>query len=172
MTILNTFRYCPRCRSKLRRTPPKHVSCQACGWNLFFDPASAAAALIYDRAGRLLLAKRKFPPRRGTWDLPGGFVEFHESFEQTLARELFEELGLRVTRLDYLTSGVDPYLFRGTQYYATVAIFSSPYSGGKFHAADDVAEARFFSLSSLKISDLAFPSTRAALRLWRKRKGL
>jgi len=56
----------------------------------------AACALI-DTDGRVLLAQR--PPGRtmaGLWEFPGGKIEAGEQPEQTLIRELREELGIAV----------------------------------------------------------------------------
>nr|WP_280926503.1 (deoxy)nucleoside triphosphate pyrophosphohydrolase [Rothia sp. RSM42] len=46
---------------------------------------------------RLLIAQRSAPPiLAGLWEFPGGKVEAAESCEQALARELSEELGVRI----------------------------------------------------------------------------
>jgi 8-oxo-dGTP pyrophosphatase MutT (NUDIX family) len=50
------------------------------------------------RAGRVLLVHRR-PDKRaypGVWDLPGGLMEAGESELGALARELHEELGVRI----------------------------------------------------------------------------
>jgi len=56
----------------------------------------AAVALI-DADGRVLLAQRPAgKPMAGLWEFPGGKVEPGERPEDTLIRELFEELGITV----------------------------------------------------------------------------
>ena len=54
----------------------------------------AAAALIGDGSGSVLLVK---PNYRDHWSLPGGICEFREAPHDGCAREVAEELGLRLT---------------------------------------------------------------------------
>ncbi|WP_211191713.1 (deoxy)nucleoside triphosphate pyrophosphohydrolase [Actinoplanes sp. TBRC 11911] len=54
-----------------------------------------AAVIITD--GRVLACERASPPEvAGRWEFPGGKVEAGETDQQALARECFEELGVRV----------------------------------------------------------------------------
>lgn len=69
-----------------------------------------AAAVIYDTAGRFLLAQR--PPGKayaGYWEFPGGKVEPGESAADAMQRELHEELGITV-------ESVCPWLTRDFDY--------------------------------------------------------
>jgi len=56
----------------------------------------AAAVLLFDDVGRVLLVEPTYKPH---WDLPGGVVEFGESPLEAGCREVKEELGLDVAPL-------------------------------------------------------------------------
>jgi 8-oxo-dGTP diphosphatase len=57
-----------------------------------------AACSLVDADGRVLLAQRpQGKPMAGLWEFPGGKVEHGERPEQTLIRELKEELGITVS---------------------------------------------------------------------------
>ena len=49
---------------------------------------------VIERAGQYLLARRR---DIGWWNLPGGGLEYDETVEQALAREVREEIGVAVT---------------------------------------------------------------------------
>ena len=63
--------------------------------NAWRDPALAVNAVMTDASGRVFLVRRNIFPFKGSLALPGGFVEYGESVEQALSRELREELGWR-----------------------------------------------------------------------------
>src|SRR5919107_3598553 len=55
------------------------------------------AVALVDQDGRVLIAQRpEGKPMAGLWEFPGGKVEMNERPEETLIRELHEELGITV----------------------------------------------------------------------------
>jgi 8-oxo-dGTP diphosphatase len=56
----------------------------------------------------VLLIKRKYPPFKDSWALPGGFVEPDESLEAAVKRELLEETGIKVNYLEQLYTFGEP----------------------------------------------------------------
>ena len=60
-------------------------------------------ALIINDLGQVLLLKRKNTRNeRGFWNQPGGGVEFGETIEEAIKREIKEELGVEVALFRYL----------------------------------------------------------------------
>ena len=45
---------------------------------------------------KVVLIRRRFEPLKGQWSLPGGAVELGETLEESIAREMQEEIGLEV----------------------------------------------------------------------------
>ena len=74
MGLLDGWRLCPRCGHELEGREHGHLGCPACGSEYYANSAPAVQGVL-ERDGRVLLAKRALEPRRGHWDLPGGFLE-------------------------------------------------------------------------------------------------
>ena len=99
------FTHCPACGSaKFIQNNVKSKRCESCGFVYYINPSAAVASFIVNEQGELLVCKRGKEPEKGTWDLPGGFVDGNESAEEAISREIFEELQTKVTEATYLFS--------------------------------------------------------------------
>jgi 8-oxo-dGTP diphosphatase len=61
-----------------------------------------------ERRPHVLLIRRKHEPFAGMWAIPGGFIEMHETLEESGRRELMEETGIKAGRLEQLATFGDP----------------------------------------------------------------
>ena len=69
--------------------------CAACGNTTYRNPFPVAVVLVPVDGG-LLLVRRTIPPHEGSVALPGGYIEYGESWQAGGAREVFEETGVSV----------------------------------------------------------------------------
>ncbi|CAI7613020.1 uncharacterized protein N7487_001201 [Penicillium crustosum] len=68
------------------------------------DPKVGVGVFVFNAAGKFIIGKRKGSIGAGTWGLPGGHLEFGESFETCAARETLEETGLKIEDMRFLTA--------------------------------------------------------------------
>ena len=122
--------------------------------------------LTQEKAPRVLLIRRKHAPFAGMWAIPGGFVDMDESLEAAAVRELREETGLNVARLQQLRTFGDP--GRDPRGRTISVVYLARVDPTKVHpeGKDDAAEATWHSLR--RLPPLAFDH-KAILACVRKR---
>jgi 8-oxo-dGTP diphosphatase len=105
------------------------------------QPALAADCVVFDKAGRLLLIRRKNPPFQGQYALPGGFVDYGERMEDAALRELHEETGIdgKIVRLVGVYSRPD----RDPRGHCVSAVYLVDGGEQQPIAGDDAASAEF-----------------------------
>ena len=180
---LDKFRYCPACgRSRWEVHNVKSKRCEDCGFVYYANPSSATAAFILrpaltapDSASHsqeeLLVVRRGKEPAKGTLDLPGGFVDMNETVEEGMMREIHEETGLRVERVDYLFSIPNLYLYSGMEIH-TIDMFYEVHvsSGTQVEADDDAAEAMWLPVSEINPEEFGLWSIRQAVERFSKNR--
>ncbi len=116
----------------------------------FRNPFPTVDIIIEIDEDGIVLIKRKNPPHG--WAIPGGFVDYGETVEETGVREAKEETGLDVelTRLLGVYSDPD----RDPRFHTVSTVFVARASGTPV-GLDDAAEARVFTRDNLP-DDLAF----------------
>jgi 8-oxo-dGTP diphosphatase len=107
----------------------------------------AVKVVIEDGKGNIVLGKRKFEPDAGTWDAPGGLVEFGERLEQAGVREVKEETGLDVKMGELIDAQERIEVPRR---HTVLLYFKGKLVGGTLAAGDDVAEAKWMPLKSVR----------------------
>ena len=115
--------------------------------------------------GELLVSLRAKEPQKGTLDLPGGFVDCGETAEETLVREIKEELNLELKDICYQFSLPNQYLYSGMDIPTLDMFFTCIVSDfSPLTVADDVAEARFVPIDKLNPAEFGLDSIRKAIR--------
>lgn len=78
--------------------------------------------------GKFLMGKRMGAHGEGSWSIPGGHLEFGESFEETAKREVSEETGLSIRNVHFGAVTNDYFQEEG-KHYVTVWMLSDYESG-------------------------------------------
>ncbi|HID69994.1 MAG TPA: NUDIX hydrolase [Desulfobacterales bacterium] len=119
---------CPKCKEKIKvyRNPVPTVD------------------IIIEINGTIVLIRRKNPPHG--WALPGGFVDYGESYETAAAREAEEETGLVVKDLQQFRTYSDP--DRDPRQHTASTVFIAR-AGQHPTAGDDAVEAKLFTEETL-----------------------
>lgn len=160
---MGSLRYCPKCGNASFAPAPKSYACAGCGFTLFLNSAAAVAAIIeYD--GSLLACVRACDPAAGKLDLPGGFVDYGETAEQALARELEEELNLKEFVPRYFGTYTNTYTYKAFEYHTLDLVFTVKLDTlPDITPADDVAAVKWIKRQELDLRDFAFSSIKASL---------
>jgi len=169
MRDLRGSRFCPLCGGPLAtRVPPgdhrARLLCPACGFILYLGP-KVAAGVVAERDGKVAIIRRGVPPGLGLWSFPCGFAEVDETLEQCAVRETREETGLEVALRGLV--GVWSDAGDATRPFGVaVVVYAGEVVGGRATAGDDAAEIRWVGPGDVPWDDLAFESSRGALRAW------
>lgn len=165
------FRYCPACGAPQTEARGNPFVCSECAQTLYFNSATATAAIVTDGGPRVLLLERGRDPHRGKLGLPGGFVDLGECAEEALRREIHEEIGLHVSQLDYLASFANTYDYRGVRYCTTDFFYIGvvrDFDGIRIQASE-IAGYRCVRPGPAELDAMAFPSNRRAVELFLER---
>ncbi|MFI3281808.1 MAG: NUDIX domain-containing protein [Rikenellaceae bacterium] len=156
---LESFTFCPKCGGNFVDNNIKSKQCTACGFTYYFNPSAAVVAIIKNEAGEILVATRAKEPAKGSFDLPGGFVDCFESAEQSICREVMEECNLEVKSLKYLFSIPNIYSYSNFNVHTVDTFFECQVESFEgMVAADDVAELQFIAPSKLDPSKFGLKS--------------
>lgn len=162
------YRFCPTCAGTLesrllKAGEPERLVCAACGYVFYLDPKVAVGTIIEmgtrgGSSGGIVLVRRAIDPGYGQWVFPGGYVDRGEQVHAAAIREAREECGLEI-ELDRL---INVYSYPGRA--PIILVYSAKALGGVLSTDDEGLEVRVFEPADIPWDDLAFRSTREALR--------
>ena len=125
--------FCGRCGKKTKLGAEKlERCCEHCHLS-FFPKISPAVIVLIKKGKQILMARAKhFPP--GVYGLIAGFSEPGETLEETISREVHEEVGLKVKNICYV--GSQPWPFPDSLMLA----FTADYDSGEISLNDGELE--------------------------------
>ena len=153
----STHEFCPRCGSRTEVRSGGHVRvCPKDGSQHFPRVDPAVIMLIHDDEDRCLLARGPQWPE-GRLSVLAGFVEPGESLEHAVAREVAEEVGVRIAEPRYL--GSQPWPFPRS---LMLGFFARATSTEFVLDPEEIAEAHWFSraelLAAMESGEVRLPS--------------
>jgi NAD+ diphosphatase len=138
-----THRYCGRCGTATRdKAGERAKECPACGL-VAYPRVTPAMMVLVTRGREVLLARaHRFPP--AMFSALAGFVEPGETIEDCIRREVREEVGVEVDRLEYFAS--QSWAFP----HSLMIAFTAEYAGGELRPDQtEIAEARWFRFDAI-----------------------
>ncbi|MEM6708184.1 MAG: NAD(+) diphosphatase [Pseudomonadota bacterium] len=140
-----SHRFCGICGDAMKPHASERARTCACGKYTVYPNLAPSIIVLVVRGNDMLLARNANWPN-GMYSTLAGFVEPGESIEQTVHREVFEEVGVRVKNLRYKGSQSWPFpnsLMLG---------FHADYDSGEFVLQEEeIADAQWFSPDDLPL---------------------
>ncbi|MEP0885389.1 NAD(+) diphosphatase [Trichocoleus sp. ST-U3] len=140
-----THQYCGQCAAPTTQLPNERAKrCPKCG--LVNYPRLSPAVIVLISCGEEILLARasRFPA--GMYGLIAGFVEPGESLEETIVREVREEVGIEVKDIRYF--GSQPWPFPNSLMIGFTAIYAS---GDIIIDPQELEDAAWFSKDNLPL---------------------
>lgn len=154
-----THQFCGRCGVAMKRKAGEHAKvCPQCKAHNY--PRLAPAIIVAVTKGDQILLAHNARNPHSYYSVLAGFVEPGESLEQTVAREVKEEVGIDVTNIRYF--GSQPWPFP----HSLMLAFTAEYAGGELVLQDDeIDSADWYTVDNLPTHPQP-PSVSSALIQW------
>ncbi|MGS2718490.1 NAD(+) diphosphatase [Eionea flava] len=135
--------FCGQCGRKTKlHSKESALHCASC--DLYFYPKILPCMMCLVVDGDYCLLAQHEKHRGGFYSTLAGFVEAGETVEQTVHREVMEEVGLTVDRLDYFSSQAWPF-----PHQLMIGYFARYLSGDITIDDEEIADAQWFHYSKL-----------------------
>ena len=164
--MMETFTYCPQCgKPALSFIQSRSVTCDLCGFHYFFNVSAAVVGLIKNERKELLLTRRNHSPFKDKLDLPGGFMEFDETAEAALCREIKEETNLNVEKMQYLGALPGEYLYDGILYQVVNIVFCcSVEDFSNICLSDEISEYVFLAKDEINLDHIGIKAIKTIVK--------
>jgi ADP-ribose pyrophosphatase YjhB (NUDIX family) len=168
-TEQQAFKFCTVCGKLYSKSEGFAKSCDACGYVYFISAKPSTGVIVTNSKKGVLLIKRKFEPKKGTYTFSAGFADGPERIEDAAVREVKEEVGIDISDLEKKFLGTYPgeYEYKGVTKYFQGAYFAVEINddlASKIIVSEDATEFMWIDPGKLDLSIIGFESNRQALR--------
>ena len=153
------YKFCPFCKEKLQQKRELYF-CPKCKKFIYKNFVYVGVGMVFVENGKVLLSKRGIEPRKGIYDIIGGFLKEDEYPEKGILREVKEETNLNVKIIKMLGIYRDTYGIYGEP--TLNIIYIGKIMSGEMKAEDDISELRWFDFEKTKDLEL-FKNVKEAL---------
>jgi NAD+ diphosphatase len=142
--FMRTHRFCGQCGAKMSSVDWEMATqCHSCGHRCY-PRISPCIIVAITRGNKILLAQSDAQRSRNMHSVLAGFVESGENLEQTLHREIKEEVGIEVQNLRYF--GSQPWPFP----HSLMIGFLADYKEGEIEVdGEEILEADWYTIDQL-----------------------
>lgn len=162
MDPINAYKFCPVCSSSLTKKEDMLLVCKN-GHKLYINPLACNGVIIENEKQEILLVKRNNEPFKEYWDLPGGFINPDENLNDSVKREIKEELDIEVKVGKVIGVYNDKYLYQNINYPSLAIIVTAKKISGDIRPLDDVSGYKFFSKEEILNQKIAFSMIKQAI---------
>ena len=137
--------FCGRCASPMTSSSNERAKeCTQCGYSNF--PRISPAVIVQVCRGNQLLLGRSAHFRPGMYSVLAGFVDPGESLEETVHREIYEEVRIRVKNVRYFDSQSWPFP------HSLMVGFTAEYESGEIDFEhDELEDAGWFTVDTMPV---------------------
>ncbi|RBQ24026.1 ADP-ribose pyrophosphatase [Candidatus Methanobinarius endosymbioticus] len=111
-------------------------------------------SIEFNENTEFILIKRKNHPFKNHWAIPGGFVDYGESVENSAIRESKEETAIDIQLKKLFNVYSDPN--RDPRGHTITIVYLATGNFNKMNAESDAVDIGIFSFNDIKIMDLSF----------------
>ena len=114
------------------------------------QPVPGVGSVVF-RNNSVLLVRRRNPPLKDSWSLPGGKVRAGEDLEGAVRREIREECGIEIKIRDLITlfEYIENDESGNVKYHYIVFDFAAEYYSGRLEHSSDADDARWVPIPNL-----------------------
>lgn len=106
------------------------------------------ADVVFTKGGKVLLVQQRKKAAEGLWSYPGGAIEYGETVEQAIVREVKEELGVKLIDQVFLRQ----YSITTPRGKIIINTFTGRFVGSIKLKEDELSAYKWFSLEELRTS--------------------